>query len=232
MQLIKLNLGCGPVQPDGWVNVDGSMRAKLASRFSLLDRSLTRMGVLSPTEFSRQTKVLDLRKRLPFATDSVDCIYAGELWEHFEFEEGRKLTLECFRVLKPGGVLRVCVPDGDQFWRSYIEKLDRQLALPPARRDASELSRWIAMFFRDICTKRVFGSMGHFHKWQYDEVQLVELFQAAGFLDATRRRFHESQIDGIEQVERSDFLIVEGTVPASNRAGSESEPVNTALASD
>ena len=38
-----LNLGCGPVSPQGWVNVDGSNRAWLASRLPLLDGLLVRL---------------------------------------------------------------------------------------------------------------------------------------------------------------------------------------------
>src|SRR3954470_21583204 len=92
----KLNLGCGPVQPDGWINVDGSHRARLASRLPWLDRSLTRAGMLSPTEFAPRTTVSNLQKPLPWTSGSVAAIYAGELWEHFEYPDAERLTVECF----------------------------------------------------------------------------------------------------------------------------------------
>src|SRR5262245_32106007 len=40
---MRLNLGCGPIQPEGWINVDGSNRAWLATRFPRLDRILTKL---------------------------------------------------------------------------------------------------------------------------------------------------------------------------------------------
>ena len=52
---IRRNLGCGPVQPRGWINIDGSLRAGLATRACWLDRALVRLGVLPPTEFGPQT---------------------------------------------------------------------------------------------------------------------------------------------------------------------------------
>lgn len=199
------------MQPEGWINVDGSMRAKLASRLSPIDSLLTKLRIFPPTEFNRKTRILDLRKRLPFDDNSVDAIYAGELWEHFEIGDARRLTHECYRVLKTGGVLRVCVPDGVEFWRTYLEKFDLEMGKSRQMRDSTELANHVGMYFRDICTRRIwFGSLGHVHKWQYDELQLIDLFESAGFSSVGRRRFHESQIEDVASVERSDFLIVEG----------------------
>jgi predicted SAM-dependent methyltransferase len=209
-----VNLGCGPVQPPGWVNVDGSHRARLAGHLPALDRFLTRLKVLSPTEFGPQVTVHNLFRPLPFASDSVACVYAGEVWEHFEYPDAARLTAECLRVLAPGGVLRVCVPDGPTFWRRYLELYEAQMARPKADRTAQPLHDHVAMFFREICTrKRLFGSMGHTHKWQFDEVQLVALFEAAGFRDVARMPYHRSRIPDVAAVERSDFLILEGRKP-------------------
>lgn len=197
-----LNLGCGPVQPAGWINIDGSFRARLASRLSPLDRMLVRLGVLPPTEFGPQTHIANLFRPLPYATSSVAAIYAGEVWEHFEYTDAARLTAECLRVLAPGGVLRVCVPDGQVFWGQYLRLIDAG--------DLPALKAHVALFFREICTKPTLGSYGHFHKWQFDEPQLVDLFVTAGFREVGRRGYHDSRIPNIADVERSDFLIVEG----------------------
>lgn len=213
----KLNLGCGPVQPAGWVNIDGSNRAWLAGRLTPLDRLLVKFGVFSPTEFGPHVKVCNLLRGLPYADDSVSCVYAGELWEHFEPADAAGLTAECYRVLAPGGVLRVCVPDGVEFWRKYLELFDQVASQPKEQRSAEPLRAQVQMFFDDICTRKMWlGSMGHTHKWQYDEVQLVELFESRGFVEVHRARFHESRIPDISQVERSDFLIVEGIKPPAS----------------
>ena len=207
----KLNLGCGPVQPPGWVNIDGSNRAWLASKLPLVDGLLTRFGLLSPTEHGAHTKYWDLAKSLPYADSTVSCIYSGEMWEHFEYDAAHRLTGQCYRALAPGGVLRVCVPDGPTFWHNYLKKYDQVMALPRRQRDGQILYDHVKMYFDDICTRRRWlGSMGHTHKWQYDEVQLIEMFEANGFAEVERQSFHHSRIPGIEAVERADFLIVEG----------------------
>jgi len=210
----KLTLGCGPVQPPGWVNIDASNRARLANRLWWLDRLLTRLGALPPTEFGPHIKVHNVLEPLPYTANSVSCIYAGELWEHFEYPDAVSVTANCFRVLGPGGVLRVCVPDGPTFWRKYLVLYDTMMAKPKPERSAEPLKEHVAKYFREICTrKRIFRSMGHTHKWQFDEVQLVELFESQGFTAVARMPFHQSRIPDVSQVERSNFLLVEGVKP-------------------
>ena len=211
----KLNLGCGPVQPKGWINVDSSNRAWLASSLPWLDRALTRIGLLAPTEFGPHVTVCNLLKPFPWRSNSVACIYAGELWEHFEYPDAVRLTAECFRVLAPAGVLRVCVPDGPEFWRAYLRLFDTLSTRPKHERSAEPLRNHVALYFREICTRRLlFGSMGHTHKWQFDEIQLVELLESQGFVSVSRKPMHVSRIPDVQLVERSDFLIVEGVKPA------------------
>jgi predicted SAM-dependent methyltransferase len=207
----KLNLGCGPVQPAGWTNIDGSNRARLASWLAPIDRLLVKAGLFPPTDFGPHIKICDLRKRLPYETDSVSCIYSGEVWEHFEYPDAVRVTAECYRVLAPGGVLRICVPDGVVFWQDYLDLFHQIMALPRPERSSEPLRGRVQMYFNEICTRRMwFGSMGHKHKWQFDEVQLVELFESQGFSDVERMPFHSSRIPDVSMVERSDFLIVEG----------------------
>ncbi len=213
---LKLNLGCGPVQPEGWVNIDGSNRAWLAAKLPWVDRFLTGAGILPKTEFGAHVKFLNLLKPLPYENNSVACIYAGELWEHFEYPDAVRLTSECFRVLARGGVLRVCVPDGPAFWRRYVEIVDQMMAQPRQAREAAPLRKHIQMHFDDICTKKKWlGSMGHTHKWEFDEVQLIDLFESQGFSSVERMPYHQSRIEGIASIERSNFLIVEGVKPTA-----------------
>lgn len=209
----KLNLGCGPVQPPGWENVDGSLRAWVASHFSLLDRLMTRLRIWPRSEFSRDTTFANLLKRLPWPDNGSDCVFLGEVLEHFTRDDGMRLLSECFRILKPGGVLRVRVPDNVRFWRNYLMAFDETHVLPQSEW-REEHTRWVAMFFRDICVRRRwFFSYGHYHKWMYDEISLVRAFQRAGFIKVSRRGFLDSAIPDVGAVETHEDLTVEGTKP-------------------
>lgn len=95
-----LNLGCGArfCADANWTNVD----------FNSNDRRVI---------------AHDLRQGLPFADGAFGGVYHSHVLEHFTLAGGRRFIGECWRVLEPGGVLRVAVPDGAQICRLYLEAL-------------------------------------------------------------------------------------------------------------
>ncbi len=53
---------------------------------------------------------MDIRKPLKYETDTVDGIQAEHVVEHVTHEEALTFLTECYRILRPNGILRVCVP--------------------------------------------------------------------------------------------------------------------------
>lgn len=95
-----LNLGCGQHHHPDWINVDFSS---------------TGPGVIA----------YDLQWGIPFSSNSFDVVYHSHLLEHFPRRRAFCLMQECFRVLKPGGIIRVVVPDLEQITRTYLEILEK-----------------------------------------------------------------------------------------------------------
>jgi len=93
-----LNLGSGPrgLETSSWINVDGFMDANVQY-------------------------VIDLTRPLPFDDASFDGIFCEHVIEHFDLEQGKAILAECRRILCPGGVLRVIVPDGAILMRAYFD---------------------------------------------------------------------------------------------------------------
>jgi predicted SAM-dependent methyltransferase len=210
---LRLNIGCGPIQPEGWVNIDCSNRAKLASWLPWLDWMLVTIKVLPPTEFNSRTRIADIRKRLIYADNTVDVIYSGETLEHLTHEQGGRFLAECFRVLRPGGVLRIRVPDNYLFWKQYVSEYEQNQSRPREQWDDRH-TRWVQMFFRDICVRRCgLHSMGHYHKWMYDEISLTLALERAGFAGVQRRSLRDSRIPDVALVEVHEYLIVEAIKP-------------------
>lgn len=56
-----------------------------------------------------------------FKPASLDSILGEHVWEHLSTEEAAVAARTCYRFLKPGGYLRVAVPDGLHPDPSYIE---------------------------------------------------------------------------------------------------------------
>ncbi len=103
--MLKLNLGCGDVYFDDWVNID--------------------------MESEKADLKHDLRSPLPYDDSSADYIYNEHFIEHLTVKEGLVFLSDCYRVLKKGGVLRIATPDLDYllfryffFWkrRSWYKK--------------------------------------------------------------------------------------------------------------
>ena len=71
--------------------------------------------------------VLDLTREetwLRFFQDSsVDAILAEHVWEHLSPDEAVRSAAVCYRFLKPGGYLRVAVPDGLHPDPAYIDSV-------------------------------------------------------------------------------------------------------------
>ncbi|QKC83266.1 methyltransferase domain-containing protein [Mesorhizobium sp. NZP2077] len=60
---------------------------------------------------------IDITKPLPFADDHADFIYAEHVVEHVDYVKALAFFAECRRVLKPGGVIRICVPSLENIWK-------------------------------------------------------------------------------------------------------------------
>jgi len=92
---LLLHIGCGPVYSPEFVNVDA--------------RPLPHVHVVTQNLFDLSA----------FANDTADLIYMCHLFEHIKRDEQQKVLLEMKRVLKPGGVLRLSVPDFDKLIAMY-----------------------------------------------------------------------------------------------------------------
>ncbi|HEY7018682.1 MAG TPA: methyltransferase domain-containing protein [Gaiellaceae bacterium] len=90
---LRLHLGSGGHELDGWVNVD-----------------LVGMG--SDLHW-------DLTHRLPFEDGSAQAVFLEHVLEHFPLATVLEMLAEATRVLAPGGILRAGVPDFGRYAESY-----------------------------------------------------------------------------------------------------------------
>lgn len=106
--MIFLNLGCGYPRPKfpPWVNVD--MFSGMFSQDSPEWENL-----------SREHNYIDanITNPLPFKSASVDGVLLSHVLEHMSCLAALDLMMECRRVLRYGGVLRVSTPDPSRFHR-------------------------------------------------------------------------------------------------------------------
>lgn len=101
--LKKLNLGCGHRFHRDWTNLDFVSTGEAVIAHNLLS------GV-------------------PFPDQSFDVVYHSHVLEHFSRADGKAFIAECFRVLKPGGIIRIAVPDLEGIVRHYLDALQKAIA--------------------------------------------------------------------------------------------------------
>ncbi|MHC4834200.1 MAG: class I SAM-dependent methyltransferase [Planctomycetota bacterium] len=73
---------------------------------------------------------IDLLAGLPFEDASTPWIHAFHVLEHLDLHEARAFLVECRRVLRPGGRLRVSTPDFAGHLRLHLECLERMRRRP------------------------------------------------------------------------------------------------------
>lgn len=189
---LLVNLGAGSSGKLGWCNVD-----------------------IIP--LPHVTCVYDIRRRLPFPAESVRGIFCEHFFEHLDyFEEAPLFLQECYRVLQPGGVIRLIVPDGEAYLRAYntdgwaqvakLRGMDGHKVDPYYQLTYSTKMELINAVFRQT----------HEHKFLYDYETLKFGLQRARFVQIQRQNFGitsvpELAIDTPER--RIESLYVEAAKP-------------------
>jgi SAM-dependent methyltransferase len=205
------------------VNVDGSWNALLA-RYQWVRPALAALGVIP----ARQSEVPwprvvyhDVRRPLPWENASACAVYASHLLEHLYPDEAARLLHEALRVLAPGGIVRIMVPDLELLARDYLAGLDKAADDPlmplktPADRFLDDTNLSAPAAPSGPLPHRLYAALTQFHrhKWMYDRLSLCAMLRAAGFEGVAVARRHESRIPGIEAVENNEGLIAEGMRP-------------------
>ena len=64
----------------------------------------------------------DAGHRWPFEDESFEAVYSEHMFEHILPMDGSSFLKEMYRVIKPGGVLRVTTPDLEKYLNGYVNR--------------------------------------------------------------------------------------------------------------
>jgi predicted SAM-dependent methyltransferase len=175
----RLHLGSGDHVIEGWANIDA---------FGL-------PGVVA----------WDLTKTLPIKDGQVDFIFSEHFIEHVSLDQGTKLIRDCFRVLRPGGVLRVSTPDLRAVIDEYLDM---------------RVDRWANVDWHPSTPCQMVNEALRLwgHLFVYDFAELAAAFEVAGFVSVRRQTWRESEhpeLCGLELRPFNGEVIIEGTKPQS-----------------
>jgi predicted SAM-dependent methyltransferase len=166
----RLHVGSGEHRIGGWNNAD-----------------LTLSGA--------QDVLIDVRRPLPFQSGSIRFIHSEDLLEHIELDEGLGFLRECYRVLKPRGVMRLLTPDAAAIVRRVYQNAEvRHSRWCRRELGASEPVEALNMHFR----------MNGEHRFIYDYPYLRKVLEQVGF-EVRRVRWNESRNRELRYLDLRDF---------------------------
>ena len=200
-EFVKVNIGCGLAVAPGWINIDGSFNALVANIPESL-RAVCYRFTGSKHYYSKEEYLNILRNNrfihhdlsfgLPLPDVSVQYIYSSHFLEHLPRNDAMHLLEDCYRVLKPGGIARITIPD-----------LEYAISLYANDKKEKMLSSYF--FVEDD------GSSYARHKYMYDFIMLSEMLVKIGFKDVMRCSYREGNIPDIQELDNrpEDSLYVE-----------------------
>ncbi len=139
---------------------------------------------------------MDATRRFPFADQTFQYVYSEHMIEHVPYEKGACMLRECYRVMRPGGVIRVITPDLSAILGLYGREL------------SAEQERYLIWFCQTFVPERApsaaFAINAMFRLWGhqfiYDEQRLADAMHSAGFESITRYPISHSDHPELQNV--------------------------------
>jgi SAM-dependent methyltransferase len=147
---------------------------------------------------------VDARHKLPLPAMSFDAIVCEHMIEHINYQDGRHMIGEFFRVLRKGGVVRIATPDLDFVRRLLTDGPISDELMAYVRWSNANLGEAIEKLDPDNVTLTVNRLMnyGGDHKFVYDADTLVQALQEAGFKNAAKVSPGFSRYSAMQDVDR------------------------------
>lgn len=162
---------------------------------------------------STETNVIayNLLNGIPFENNYFDVVYHSHLLEHFTKSDAKKFLIECLRVLKPNGIIRIAVPDLEIIAKEYLKNIE--LALQ-GNESAAHDYEWIKLELYDQTVRNESGGDMAKYFFQKDIPNEDYVFERIGEEGRNLRRSY------LQSKEQSENISVSNN--ASNRNSKES----------
>lgn len=150
--------------------------------------------------------VADIRAGLPFAADSFDVIVSIHALPEIAYHHMDGVLSELYRILAPGGTLRISLPDMDKAIQAYLAKDVDYFFLIPDGASGTISGKMITQLLW-------YGQSRTLFTWDF----IRELLQRNGFISINLCNFQQStsRHHGITDLDDREIesLFVEGMKP-------------------
>jgi SAM-dependent methyltransferase len=178
--------GCGHSAPAKWLNFDSSQTLRW-ERMPVIGR-----WSKNAQRFPAHVKLGDIVSGLPLPDGSCKGIYASHVLEHLARGEFYKALDNTLKLLVPGGIFRLIVPDLAYIGREYIRMLDNgdpeashYMVSATILGEETRPRGPAAMVYQMLNTSR--------HLWMWDEFSLRKALEDHGFNRIRRCEFDDCE---------------------------------------
>lgn len=157
---------------------------------------------------------LDVTFPFPWDSNSFDYVFSEHMIEHISYERGNYMLKECFRILKPGGVIRIVTPSIEflcRMFQGYLSPIEKEYVDWAQRQMTPNAPASLPSFVFNTFVR----SWGH--TFIYDRPTLKLTMQDAGFCQVNEQKISISGfefLNGLEAVHRMPpgFLELESMI--------------------
>ena len=193
-----VHYGCGHHAPDQWLNFDASLTLRVEHL-----PALGRLVKKNASRFPSNVLFGDIVRGLPVADGSAQGAYASHVLEHLSRDSMAIALRNTFRMLQPGGVFRLIVPDLETRARRYLADLEA------GRNDAND--RLLRDSYLGLESEPS-GLIGHLsdrfgknkHLWMWDYPSIKSALETAGFVAIRRCEIGDSGDPAFAAVEQQN----------------------------
>jgi predicted SAM-dependent methyltransferase len=153
---LRLNIGSQSNRPDGWLNVDIAPR--------------------------REDVYLDATNMEAIPSESFDAVLCEHMIEHVGCLEGQDVMRSIYRILKPGGVVRIVTPNLNKLARTITDpqnNVEREISVFRQEFENSSIGRKYPGISNVDYINIMFREWGH--QYLYTSQNLSEKLKAIGF---------------------------------------------------
>ncbi|QQR96707.1 MAG: methyltransferase domain-containing protein [Sphingobacteriales bacterium] len=177
----KLQIGAQGSPMQGWLNVD----------------------ILPKT---KDTAYMDATKKFPIQDNTFDFIFAEHMIEHITFDEAKLMLNECFRTLKPNGVIRLATPN--------LDNLALLLSDPTKKEHLEYIQFYVEKFYGKeypnipaLQINKIFYAFHH--RFIHNFESLEYLLMSAKFNKIKKCQVYKSENEALKNIEKHANMMGE-----------------------
>jgi predicted SAM-dependent methyltransferase len=178
----RLHVGCGETLLPGWCNIFYDRKQEYGK--------LKKINGVETINFN-------LLRPWPWPENSVKFIAGAHFIEHLDLNKCLQFCEQAYKVLKPGGVLRLSCPDLEAYACAYVQN-DKSFYQHPQIIEGCAFKS--AQTFSQIFAAKAYDC-GVAHRWFHDASSLINVLQRCGFVNTVKVKRLQGKTPDLEKLE-------------------------------